>query len=105
MRCLAGSGLHLQISIYSDKKFMRIVSLTYINSPSFDQPMDWINRLYAFTGVPEELSKEHTVFCIEQINYTGDHFHNGVQYYFRNYGSGVNRIPFRLHRLVRKLQP
>src|SRR5262245_17728403 len=105
MICLAGSGLHFRISIYSDKKIMRIVSITYINSPAFDQPMDWINRLYAFTGVLEELSKQHTVYSVEQINYTGDLFHNGVQYYFRNYGNGVNRFPFRLHRFIKELNP
>jgi glycosyltransferase involved in cell wall biosynthesis len=84
---------------------MRIVSLTYINSPGFNQPLDWIERLYAFTGVFEELSKEHTVFCIEQINYSGDLLHKGVQYHFRNYGNGVNRFPFQLHRFVKQLNP
>jgi glycosyltransferase involved in cell wall biosynthesis len=84
---------------------MRIVSLTYINSSEFDQPMDWVQRLYAFTGVLEELGKQHTVFSIEQINYTGEQEHNKVHYYFRSYGKGVNRFPFRLHRLVRELKP
>jgi len=84
---------------------MRIISLTYINSAEFDQPLDWIRRLYAFTGVWEEIGKQHEVFCIEQINYTGDYIHNGVQYYFRNYGKGVNRFPVRLHKLVKKIRP
>ncbi|MEO5561784.1 MAG: glycosyltransferase family 4 protein [Chitinophagaceae bacterium] len=84
---------------------MRIVSLTYINSPDFNQPLDWIGRLYAFTGVLEELSKEHDVFSIEQINYSGDLVHKGVQYHFRNYGDGVTRFPFQLHKLVKQLQP
>jgi glycosyltransferase involved in cell wall biosynthesis len=84
---------------------MRIVSLTYVNSPEYDQPLDWIRRLYAFTGVFEELSKQHAVFCIEQINYSGDILHNGVQYYFRNYGRGVSRFPAALHRLARELKP
>ncbi|MEO8405866.1 MAG: glycosyltransferase family 4 protein [Chitinophagaceae bacterium] len=84
---------------------MRIISLTYINSAEFDQPPDWIRRLYAFTGVWEEIGKQHEVFCIEQINYTGDYIHNGVQYYFRNYGKGVNRFPLRLHKLVKKIKP
>lgn len=84
---------------------MRIVSLTYINSPEYDQPMDWIRRLYAFTGVFEELSRHHFVYCIEQINYSGDILHKGVQYYFRNYGKGVNRLPVALHRLVKQLNP
>lgn len=84
---------------------MRIVSLTYVNSPGFDQPLDWIRQLYAFTGVFEQLSRQHTVYCIEQINYTGDIQHNGVQYYFRKYGEGVSRFPFALHRLVKQLDP
>jgi glycosyltransferase involved in cell wall biosynthesis len=84
---------------------MRIVSLTYVNSPGFDQPLDWIRRLYAFTGVFEQLSNQHTVYSIEQINYTGDILHKGVQYYFRNYGKGVNRFPFSLHRLIKQLNP
>lgn len=84
---------------------MRIVSLTYINSPDYNDPFAWIGRLYAFTGVLEELSKENEVFSIEQINYQGDLVHKGVQYYFRRYGDGVNRIPKNLHRLVKKLKP
>lgn len=84
---------------------MRIVSLTYINSHAFDQPLDWINRLYAFTGILEELSREHTVMAIEQINYEGDLLHKGVQYYFRNYGNGVNRFPVRLHRFLETVKP
>jgi glycosyltransferase involved in cell wall biosynthesis len=84
---------------------MRIVSLTYVNSPHFNDPLAWIERLYAFTGVWEELSKAHEVFSIEQINYEGDIIHRGVQYYFRRYGEGVSRIPVRLHRLVKQLKP
>lgn len=84
---------------------MRIVSLTYVSSPGFQHPLDWINQLYAFTGVFEQLSKQHTVYCIEQISYSGDILHNGVQYYFRNYGKGVSRFPFALHRFVKQLAP
>ena len=84
---------------------MRIVSLTYVNSPDFNDPHAWIERLYAFTGVWEELSKDHEVFSIEQINYEGDLLHKGVQYYFRRYGEGVSRVPVKLHRLVKQLNP
>jgi glycosyltransferase involved in cell wall biosynthesis len=84
---------------------MRIVSLTYINSPDFNDPYAWLERLYAFTGVLEELSKEHEVYSIEQINFEGDLTQKGVQYYFRRYGHGVTRIPRNLHRLVKKLNP
>jgi len=84
---------------------MRIVSLTYVNSPDFNDPYAWIERLYAFTGVWEELSRGHEVFSIEQINYEGDIVHKGVQYYFRRYGDGVSRVPVKLHRLVKHLKP
>src|SRR5690348_4560900 len=84
---------------------MRIVSLTYVNSPDFNDPHVWIERLYAFTGVWEELSKAHEVFSIEQVNYEGDLMHKGVQYYFRRYGKGVSRFPLKLHKLVKQLRP
>jgi glycosyltransferase involved in cell wall biosynthesis len=84
---------------------MRIVSLTYINSPDCNDPHAWIERLYAFTGVLEELGRDNEVFSIEQINYQGDLVHKGVQYYFRRYGNGVNRVPATLHRLVKNLRP
>jgi glycosyltransferase involved in cell wall biosynthesis len=84
---------------------MRIVSLTYINSPDNNDPFAWIERLYAFTGILEELGKDHEVFSIEQINYEGELTHKGVKYFFRRYGNGVNRLPGNLHRLVAKLKP
>lgn len=84
---------------------MRIVSLTYVNSADFNDPYVWIERLYAFTGILEELSREHDVFSIEQINYEGDLIHKGVQYHFRRYGEGVSRFPLKLHKLVKQLRP
>lgn len=84
---------------------MRIISVTYINTPEFSCPEDWIKRIYAYTGVLEYLSRQHTVFSIEQINYRGEYFHKGVHYYFRNYGKRVSRFPFRLHKFIRQLNP
>src|SRR5688572_10674031 len=84
---------------------MRIVSVTYPNSKGYSRPEDWIRFIKPYLGVLEELSKQHTVFCIEQINYNGQYTDAGVQYEFLNYGRKITRFPFHLHRYIRSLKP
>lgn len=84
---------------------MTYVFLSYVNTPAFRQPEDWIKRIRGYFGVLEALSDQHTVISIEQIDHTGEYRANGVTSYFLNYGPKTQRFPFGLHRFVRRLRP
>jgi glycosyltransferase involved in cell wall biosynthesis len=81
---------------------MNIVSISYSKTASFTNPAEWLAQISFYTGILEELAKEHKVFSIENINYHGFYEKNHVKYYFiRN--SGSNRFPLRIHQLVKTL--
>src|SRR5881275_785156 len=84
---------------------MRIVFTSYINTPSFNDPGKWIERIKGYTGVLESLAGGHEVISIEQINYEGKYSHNGVDYRFIDYGTKERLFPSRLHNYIKHLQP
>jgi len=84
---------------------MNFVFISYNYSPGFNNPEDWITRIKAYKGSLECLSNNHTVTRIEQINYTGQYFKNGVNYHFTNLGKNHPYFPWRLNRLVKSLKP
>jgi glycosyltransferase involved in cell wall biosynthesis len=84
---------------------MRIVFTSYVSSPEFEEPLAWLNRIKGYTGILEGLSKNHEVIGIEKINYEGDYYQNGVQYYFLKQRKKVLLFPVRLHQFIKKLQP
>jgi len=84
---------------------MRFLFLSYINTPEFKRPEDWIKRIRPFFAVVEALGERHTVISIEQIDFKGKYRFNGVNTYFLNYGPKTVRFPLRMHRFVRGLEP
>ncbi len=84
---------------------MRFVFAGYIRTPGFHQPFEWIHRIQAYLGVLEALSNEHEVISIEQINYSGDHLHNGVQYHFKDFGKKRSFFPRKQHDFIKQLSP
>jgi glycosyltransferase involved in cell wall biosynthesis len=84
---------------------MRFVFLSYINTPEFYRPQDWIDRINAYTGILEFLSRKHAVISIEQIDYQGEFLSNGVHYHFQNFGKRKLRFPLGLHHYVKALKP
>ncbi len=84
---------------------MKFLFTSYTRSAEFNQPAEWIKRICAYLGVLESLSKQHTVTSIEQINYQGNYQHNGVQYYFMDFGKRVLHFPWKLHRFIKKQSP
>ncbi len=84
---------------------MRIISTSYSKTEEFDNPRKWLERICFYTGILDELSKQHEVISIERINYEGECRINGVQYFFIRLKRGVVRFPFRMHRFVKNLQP
>jgi glycosyltransferase involved in cell wall biosynthesis len=84
---------------------MRFVFVSYNYSPDIHSPQEWLNRVKIYVGSLESLAKQHTVMRVEQINYTGNFLHNGVQYYCVDTGKKKNYFPAKLNRFVKTLQP
>lgn len=84
---------------------MRIVSTSYSKTEEFDNPPDWLKRISFFTGILDELAKQHEVISIERINYEGKFEQSGVQYFFIRQKKRTVRFPQRMHRLIKKLRP
>ncbi len=84
---------------------MRFVFVGYHYSEDIDSPQDWLNRVKIYVGSLECLSRKHSVMRVEQINYTGNFSHNGVQYYCMDYGKKKNYFPLKLNAFVKSLNP
>ncbi|HLG39842.1 MAG TPA: glycosyltransferase family 4 protein [Chitinophagaceae bacterium] len=84
---------------------MRIVSASYTNTPSFNDPDVWLDRIGFYTGILEELAKQHDVQSIEQINYAGKLKRNGVLYHFLNFKKRKQYFPLKLHNYIKKIGP
>jgi glycosyltransferase involved in cell wall biosynthesis len=84
---------------------MKFVFAGYVRSAGFNRPEEWIERIHAYLGVLESLSKQHTVISIEQINYKGDYEQNGVQYCFMDFGKPKLYFPWKLHQFIKEQQP
>jgi glycosyltransferase involved in cell wall biosynthesis len=84
---------------------MKFVFAGYVRSAGFNRPEEWIERIHAYLGVLESLSKQHTVISIEQINYKGDYEKNGVQYCFMDFGKPKLYFPWKLHQFIKEQQP
>jgi glycosyltransferase involved in cell wall biosynthesis len=84
---------------------MKIVFASYVYSPEFNKPAEWLSRIKGYIGILEWLSKKHTVISIEQINYEGNYQLNGVAYHFMHFGKKRSYFPWRQHRYIKALQP
>ena len=84
---------------------MRIVSTSYVNTNSYDDPDKWLDRISFYTGLLEELAKQHHVDSIEQINYSGRLIRNRVTYHVLDFKKQKLYFPNKLHRYIRNLKP
>jgi len=84
---------------------MKIVSTSYVNTNTFNNPEDWLERIRFYTDLLEELAKHYTVESIEQINYNGKLQKNETIYHFLNFKKKKLYFPFELHRYIKNLKP
>jgi glycosyltransferase involved in cell wall biosynthesis len=84
---------------------MRIVFTSYVSSPQFTNPDEWLERINGHTGILEELAKIHEVISIERINFEGAIERNRVQYYFVRLAGRKTYLPIKLHQTIKKLKP
>lgn len=84
---------------------MKYVFASYVYSPEYHDPEAWIKHVGFYFGILEALAETDTVATIEQIDYEGAMTNCGVEYYFKKYSHWERRLPFRMHRFVKKLRP
>lgn len=84
---------------------MKFVFASYVRSPGYNNPEQWIARIHAYLGVLESLGKQHEVISIEQVDYKGVYHKNNVQYHFLDFGKRILYFPWRLHRFIKKQTP
>ena len=83
----------------------KLIFTSYSGAPEFTDPYKWLNRIEAYTGILEKLAADHEVISIEHISYNGRLQQNGVQYLFTRLKGKTTRFPFKIHRLIKDLQP
>jgi glycosyltransferase involved in cell wall biosynthesis len=84
---------------------MKFVFASYVVTPGFNDPTLWLNRIAMSTGILEELSKQHTVISVEQINYRGNYIKNRVDHRFMVFPAIQKYFPVKLHRFIKSEQP
>jgi glycosyltransferase involved in cell wall biosynthesis len=84
---------------------MNFVSITYPREASFTDPIAWLHRIRAYTGVLEALAAKHTVVSIGRINYTGNMILNGVRHVFPNAGNSRLSAAWKLNARARRFHP
>ena len=84
---------------------MKIVSTSYVNTNTYNNPEVWLDRISFYTGLLEELAKYYTVESIEQINYNGKLQKNKATYHFLNFKKKKLYFPFELHSYIKNLKP
>src|SRR3954466_10405297 len=84
---------------------MKIVSTSYSKTEEYSNPDEWLKRIDFYTGILEELAKQHKVYSIERISYEGLRQQGGVTYHFIDLKKKVERFPWMMHRLIKSFQP
>lgn len=83
---------------------MKFVFLTYVYTPGYATPGEWLERIAMYAGIMEQLALEHEVISITQTDYTGHYFHRGVGYHFTSYRNTLSGFSVRLNRYVVSLK-
>jgi len=84
---------------------MKFVFASYIRTNEYKYPPEWLNRIKAYTGILEALAANNEIISIEQIDYEGEYFKNGVRYIFRRFNQAELRVPIKLNRFIKQLKP
>lgn len=84
---------------------MKIISTSYSKTEEYSDPKEWLQKISFYTGILEELSRQHEVISFERINYEGGLKYKCVQYYFIKLQRKVVRFPSQMHSLIKQFQP
>ena len=84
---------------------MVYVFVGYDYLPNLDSPESWFNVAKVYFGLLTHLSKENTVYNINQINCERFCMHEGVHNYFLKTGKSKNYFPLKINLLIKSLSP
>ncbi|HEX7844174.1 MAG TPA: glycosyltransferase family 4 protein [Chitinophagaceae bacterium] len=84
---------------------LKILSTSYSKTEGFSDPDAWLERINFYTGLLEELAKNHTVISIERIDHEGVYKRNGVEYWFIDLKKKLSRFPWRMHKRIKAARP
>lgn len=84
---------------------MKYVFINYAGNMAYDSPEAWLKRINLYAGILEALALTDTVISMEHINYEGALLKNGVQYFFRPITKNDRKLPLKLHRFIKALEP
>jgi glycosyltransferase involved in cell wall biosynthesis len=84
---------------------MKFVFASYVKGSTYKDSEAWITRIRAYTSILEALGANNEIISIEQIDYEGEYFKNGVRYIFRRFNKAELRVPIKLNRFIKQLKP
>jgi len=84
---------------------MKFVSASYVFTKEFNDPAAWVFNIRFYTGILEALSINNSVISVEQIDFNGEYFKNGVDYRFKRLSKLGRYLPVKLHRFIKKQNP
>jgi len=85
---------------------MKFVFSSYVYVNEFTAPQAWLQRIRAYKGILEVLSKKHEVISIEQIDFEGRWIDKGVDYRFiRCSPLSLRFFPWKLNAYIKRLKP
>jgi glycosyltransferase involved in cell wall biosynthesis len=82
-----------------------IVHISYARVTGYSDPQAWLKRIDFFVELLVMMSEHANVKSIHCIGYEGSVMYKNVEFYFFNVGNVSSSIPFRLHALIKKMNP
>lgn len=84
---------------------MKVVVVTYKHVADYDDADQWLDRIVSFTAIPGAMAQWCDVTSIHNINFSGCVKKNEVDYYFIKQSSLFEYFPYKINRLIQKLDP
>lgn len=84
---------------------MKIIHVSFVRVHGYKSPLQWLERLYFFTGTLESLAKKHEVISLHCIEESAEMRQSGVRYRFFKTSAVEFYLPVRIISFLNKEQP
>ena len=84
---------------------MKIIFVSYVHTPDYKNPAEWLEHIKFYTGVLQALAKKHEVISIELIDFEGEYVQNFVHYRFKRISKPELYFPIKLHHFIKATKP
>lgn len=84
---------------------MKIIFVSYVHTPDYKNPAEWLEHIKFYTGVHQALAKKHEVISIELIDFEGEYVQNFVHYQFKRISKPELYFPVKLHHFIKATKP